>query len=257
MGFYDLSKTERKKLVEKINQTIKNDLCANQTREIKEFAADADTYIRRNVYLETGKLYHNEPEFRDRILSLIRTLYQSKNEKIRQTAVYAWGEIGKHYAETILGDLEQALYDTHHSVRNAVTGALKQMSEKNPQPTLAFAQKFFNHPNPEVRREIIHGIELRGRAHPEDILPLLSRVQQDPHKRVQEILVHVLAQISYKKGCLEKVLSHLQHWDNQPLIHKALKEIIQVHHQYAKFSEKSASEARDCIRQHFPDFQSA
>jgi hypothetical protein len=41
--------------------------------------------------------------------------------------------------------------------------ALKQMADRNPEPTLIFAKKFLNHPNPEIRRVVLHGIETQGK----------------------------------------------------------------------------------------------
>ncbi len=78
--------------------------------------------------------------------------------------------------------------------------------------------KFLNHPGPKIRREMIHGIELRGRTHPEEVLPLLAEVQHDPNKKIREMVVHVLGQISYKKGCLEKVVGALKIWENRELV---------------------------------------
>ena len=40
-------------------------------------------------------------------------------------------------------------------------------------------KKYLHHPGKEVCREICHGIELRGRTHPQDILPLLKELQFD------------------------------------------------------------------------------
>lgn len=51
------------------------------------------------------------------------------------------------------------------------------MGEKNPKPVLTWAKKYLHHADKEVRREICHGIELRGRTHPQDILPLLKELQ--------------------------------------------------------------------------------
>jgi hypothetical protein len=75
--------------------------------------------------------------------------------------------------------IKGGLFDAHHIVRNAVIGSIKKMEEKNPLPVLSFAKQFLNHEDPEIRREIIHGIELRGRTHPQDILPLLKELQFD------------------------------------------------------------------------------
>jgi hypothetical protein len=61
------------------------------------------------------------------------------------------------------------------------------------------------------------------------------------------MIVHVLGQISYKKGCLEKVISALRTWENREIVEKALKEILDVHKRYERFSAKSYCEARDYI----------
>ncbi|MHB1056162.1 MAG: HEAT repeat domain-containing protein [Thermoleophilia bacterium] len=140
--------------------------------------------------------------------------------------------------------LEEALEDEHHSVRNAVIGALKQMGEKNPEPVLDFAQKHLHHPDPRIRRAVIHGIELRGRTHPEDILPLLKELENDPDGKIRKTVVHVIDQISYKEGCLKIVATALQSWNNQELVNKAHTEILDVHKRYKKFSDKTYDEAR-------------
>ena len=114
-------------------------------------------------------------------------------------------------------------------------------------PVLQWAKKYLNHPDKEIRREICHGIELRGRAHPEDILPLLEELQQDPTARVRNTLVHVLGQISYKKDCLAKVIGHLKKWKNKNLVEKALVEIIDVHARYKDFAFLSQGEAKKYI----------
>jgi len=133
-------------------------------------------------------------------------------------------------------------------VRNAVIGSLKQMGEKDPGPVLAFARKHIHHPDPEVRREMVHGVELRGRTHPEDVLPLLEELQHEESKRVRDMLVHVLGQISYKKGCLEKVTTALKNWENQELVARALEEIIDVHRNYEKFCAVPPGEAEKLSR---------
>ncbi len=147
--------------------------------------------------------------------------------------------------------LEQILNDSHHSVKNAVVGTLKQLGEKNPKPTLRFAKKHLHSSNPQIRLEILHGMELRGRTHPEEILPLLYSLQNDENKNVIKMIIHVLGQISYKKGCLEKVLVHLKTWKNQLLVNKVLKEIIDVHYRYGKFSYISPEKAEMYINKEF------
>lgn len=147
--------------------------------------------------------------------------------------------------------LEVALTDESHRVRNAVVGALKQMGKYNPEPTLKFAERFLHHPNSEIRHIVVHGIELRGRTHPEDILPFLEQLQNDPDSKVRKTIIHVLSQISYKKDCLEKVVCALKKWENRKLVEKALKEILDVHRRYEKFSAKSYTEAKEYLEQEF------
>lgn len=251
MKFYDLPKNQRQKLVEKITAEILSDIKTGRDSNIKKYAADSDTYIRKTAYLALGKLYKDDISLRQNILALLAKLYESNDEKIRQTVAYTLGEIGKIDADAVLNLLEKALHDKHHKVRNGVIGALKQMCQKNPQPTLTFAEKIIDHDDPKVRREIVHGIELHGRTHPEDVLPLLRQAQHDKSKLVQKMLIHVIGQISYKKGCLEKVVAELKTWDNKELVQKAVDEIIDVHKSYAKFSAMSAGEAEKYIQANF------
>ncbi len=63
-----------------------------------------------------------------------------------------------------------------------------------------------------IRREIIHGIELRGRTHSEEILPLLKGLQNEKVESVRDMIIHVIGQISYKEGCLEIVVENLENW---------------------------------------------
>ena len=139
---------------------------------------------------------------------------------------------------------DDALFDEHHRVRNAVIGSVKKMSKRNPKPTLKWAKKYLTHSQPEVRREVCHGIELRGRTHPQDIMPLLEVLQHDTIKRVRDTLVHVIGQISYKKGCLATVISALNTWENKELVFDAVTEIIDVHSEkrYAGFSALTQEE---------------
>lgn len=88
------------------------------------------------------------------------------------------------------------------------------MGQKNPEPTFDFARKHLKDDDPKIRREIVHGIELRGRTHPEDVLPLLEELQDEEVKEVRNMVIHVIGQISYKKGCLEKVVDALNGWRN-------------------------------------------
>jgi hypothetical protein len=66
------------------------------------------------------------------------------------------------------------------------------------------------------------------------------------------MIVHVIGQISYKKGSLEKVLDALAAWDNKDLVRIALAEILKTHKNYEKFRDKSSAEAEKIIRERFP-----
>ena len=236
MSFYDLDKSERIELVEKINQQILSEFKNGKHKFILDYFSDEDTYIRKTGYLATGKIYLAHKILHPSILKLLNTLFKHENEKIRQTVINAAGEIGKKDFDPIEHLMNLGLCDEHHSVRNAVIGSIKKMGEKNPKPVLAFAKQFLKHPDKEIRREICHGIELRGRTHPQDILPLLKELQDDKTARVRNTLVHVLGQIAYKKGCLEKVVKHLKTWKNKDVVEKALEEIIDVHDRYKNFT---------------------
>lgn len=247
MGYYDNSKEERKRITDHMEKLIFDDYEKGSYENIIMFSSDKDTYIRKIGYLATGKLYKNNSSLRENILGILDEFLKDENEYIRQTVVYSLGEIGKVDADQVFGLLENALYDEHHSVRNAVIGALKQMGKINPEPTLEFARKFYNHEDPEVRRQIIHGIELRGRTHPEDVLPILYDVQNEKNPRIRNMVIHVLGQISYQEGCLEKVIEAIKDWENEKLVYDTIKEILEVHKRYEKFSAKSPEEAKEYI----------
>ncbi len=251
MGFYDLSKSERTLLVDTINKEIYEAISSNQLDKIRRYFSDEDTYIRKTGYLAIGKLYRTTEESRRAIIGVLDALLKSDNPKVRQTTVNAAGEIGMFNFEVVRHFFEIGLFDDHHSVRNAVIGSLKKMGAKNPIPTLKWAKKYLGHPDKEIRREICHGIELRGRTHPEDILPLLEKLQHDKAPRVRNTLIHVLGQIAYKKGCLETVVGTLKTWDNTELVKSALDEIVDVHHRYANFAFLSQQQALTHIDQNF------
>lgn len=248
MGFYDFSKNEREKLVKNIEEEIRQDILTNSHKDIIKYFSDEDTYIRKIAYLSVGKTYLSEPKFQSNILSILAQLFQSQDESIRQTVVNTLGEIGKRDAQKALPIYEKAMIDEAHEVRNAVIGSLKKMGEKNPKPVLEFSKKFLQSSDPEIRRQAVHGIELRGRTHPEDILPLLEQLQNETNKRVRDTVIHVLGQISYKKGCLEKVVAALKTWKNKELVNSALAEILETHKSYEKFSAKSYKKAERYIK---------
>jgi vesicle coat complex subunit len=247
MNFYDLDKAQRLLLVEQVNRDILDDLRKKENENVIRFYADDDTYIRKAAYQATGKTYRENPDLQAEILKLLETFLQSDNEKIRQTAINAAGEIGVKEFAAVEHLFDKGLFDLHHSVKNAVIGSVKKMSEKNPQPVLTWAKKHLHHPDAEVRREICHGIELRGRTHPQDVLPLLKELQFDTAARVKNTLVHVLGQIAYKKGCLATVVEHLQSWDNRELVSQAISEIIDVHHRYKEFAALTPEQAIEYI----------
>ncbi|TGV03732.1 HEAT repeat domain-containing protein [Flavivirga rizhaonensis] len=255
MGFYDLSKEVRNQLVEKIDRDIAHNLASSEIENIITYFSDEDTYIRKTAYLAIGKLFYSKPELQPTILSTLQALLKldasttltKSPEKVRQTVVNAAGEIGKFHFEKVQSFFDTGLFDEHHSVRNAVIGSVKKMGEKNPIPVLAWAKTYLKHPEKEIRREICHGIELRGRTHPQDILPLLKTLEFDDTKRVSDTLIHVLGQIAYKNGCLKTVVAHLNTWENKPLVEKALDEIVDVHDRYKKFAVLSQQEAIDYI----------
>lgn len=253
MAFYDLSKSERADYVLVIRREVKDALVNQNLQKAHLYFADDDTYIRKSAYLVTGRLYLDEPALRPAILAMLSGFSSDADFKVRQTVINAAGEIGKWDFEEVRSYFDEGLKDPHHSPRNAVIGSVKKMGEVNPVPVLAWAKEHLHHHDKEIRREICHGIELRGRKHPEDILPLLQELQHDRTARVRNTLVHVIGQIAYKKGCLMKVLAHLEGWENRPLVDAALEEIIDVHQRYRNFAVLTQAEAIAMIDAHYPD----
>ena len=251
MAFYDLSKEERVELLTDIHAAILSDLTQGNNSRILRYASDEDTYIRKTAYLAIGKIYKADGQLRSKTLKELERIMENENEKVRQTAVNAAGEMGMVDFGVIEHIMEKGLFDSHHSVRNAVIGSVKKMGEKNPKPVLTFAKKYLHHEDKEIRREICHGIELRGRKYPQDILPLLRELQWDKTRRVRTTLVHVLGQIAYKKGCLETVIADLKEWENQELVTDAIEEIIDVHDRYSDFAVMTQDQAREYIRLNF------
>ncbi|MDF2448552.1 MAG: hypothetical protein K0R26_1056 [Bacteroidota bacterium] len=249
MGFYDLSKDKRTALVEKIRAAIlseikiKNIKASSPLSLTIKYFSDEDTYIRKAAYLSLGRIYLENDSLRKVIILTLNTFLSEEQAHARQTVINAAGEIGKTDFNVIKHFFEIGLFDAHHSVRNAVIGSIKKMAEKNPVPVLKWCEKYLHHEDKEVRREICHGIELRGRTHPQDILPLLRELQHDKTNRVRSTLVHVIGQIAYKKGCLETVISDLNSWENKALTKEAVDEIIDVHYRYRNFSALTQEQA--------------
>lgn len=251
MGFYDLNKERRLQVVDDINRDILADLKKENSNNITNFFSDDDTYIRKTAYLAIGKIWKDNLNLQPVILKLLDTFIKSENEKIRQTTINAAGEIGIKEFDGVEHLFDKGLVDEHHIVRNAVIGSIKKMGRKNPDPVLKWAKKYLHHSDKEIRREICHGIELRGRTHPQDILPLLKELQFDKTSRVRNTLIHVIGQISYKKGCLETVVEHLKSWNNKDLVVQALDEIVDVHHRYRDFAVLTQEKAINYINKNY------
>lgn len=251
MAFYDLSPQERYEFVAQISNEILGELQQGELEKILVYFGDQDTYIRKSAYLSYGRIYSRNNALRLTMIALLDKLLLEEDFKVRQTVINAAGEIGKTDFGIVRHIFDAGLFDTHHSPRNAVIGSIKKMGEVNPVPVLKWAKEYLHHPEKEIRREICHGIELRGRKFPQDILPLLKELQFDDTKRVRTTLVHVIGQIAYKEGCLETVVADLKNWENKQLVLDALEEIIDVHHRYRNFSVLTQEEARDYIEKHY------
>ncbi|ACU02545.1 HEAT repeat domain-containing protein [Pedobacter heparinus] len=251
MAFYDLNKQERLNVVAEISNNMLIELGTADLKNTIQYFSDEDTYIRKSAYLSLGKIYLAKPILRPKIISSLEKLLPSTDYKIRQTVINAAGEIGKTYFESVQHFFDRGLFDEHHSPRNAVIGSIKKMGEVNPVPVLGWARLYLQHEDKEIRREICHGIELRGRKYPGDILPLLQELQHDKTARVRNTLVHVIGQIAYKKGCIQTVVEHLKQWENKQLVTAALEEIIDVHDRYKDFAVLTQEQARQYIEDNF------
>jgi HEAT repeat protein len=251
MSFYDLSKKQREELVAQVKSGIAEGIQKSNLKHLITYFSDEDTYIRKSAYLSVGRIYHENKSLQKKTIASLNKLLKEDQHHIRQTVINAAGEIGMKDFESTEAFFDHGLFDEHHSVRNAVIGSIKKMGQKNPKPALKWAKKYLHHPDKEVRREICHGIELRGRTHPQDILPLLKELQYDKTSRVRNTLIHVLGQVSYKKGCLETVIAHLNSWKNKELAANAVEEIIDVHDRYKDFAILSQKQALQYIKKHF------
>jgi HEAT repeat protein len=251
MSFYSLSKKQREELVSEINADIHSGIRKNNQSILLTHFSDEDTYIRKTAYQAVGKIYREKETLQKKTISILTKLLKSQHYHIRQTVINAAGEIGIKDFEPVEHFFDLALFDPHHTVRNAVIGSVKKMGQKNPKSVLRWAKKYIHHADKEVRREICHGIELRGRTHPQDILPLLKELQHDKTSRVRDTLVHVLGQISYKKGCLETVIADLNSWENEKVTQAAIEEIVDVHDRYKDFAILSQKQALQYIKKHF------
>jgi hypothetical protein len=255
MAFYDLTKQERLDLVSVIKNEILSDVLNNTFSRITSYFKHDDTYIRKSAYLSLSRIYFEQEVLQKLILKMLDKFLTNEDFKIRQTVINAAGEIGKKDFSIVKHFFDKGLFDPHHSPRNAVIGCIKKMGEVNPEPVLNWARNYLHYENKEIRREICHGIELRGRKHPADILPMLKELQYDKTTRVRNTLVHVIGQIAYKKDCLATVVAHLKTWDNKQLVNDALKEIIDVHYRYRNFSALTQEEAKQYISSYYGELQ--
>ena len=247
MAFYDLPKQERIHVVAKMSNDILNEIESAEFKNTFSYFSNEDTYIRKSAYLSVGRLYFGNKTLQPKVIQMLDSFLLQDDFKIRQTVINAAGEIGKRDFEIVQHFFDKGLFDAHHSPRNAVIGSVKKMGEVNPEPVLCWSKKYLHHQDKEIRREICHGIELRGRKFPQDILPLLQELQHDTTARVRSTLIHVIGQIAYKKGCLKIVIEHLNNWENKELVADALEEIIDVHYRYRNFSAITQNEAIEYI----------
>jgi len=251
MGFYDLSRPERLRLVAIISDNIFASLETGQLQKMIACFADNDTYIRKSSYLSVGRIYFKNKGLQSKIIKTLGILLLQSDFRIRQTVINAAGEIGKVDFEIVRHLFDRGLFDKHHSPRNAVIGSIKKMCEVNTGPVLNWAKRYLHHEDKEIRRQICHGIELRGRKYPQDILPLLRELQHDKTARVRNTLVHVLGQISYKKGCIETVVKDLKTWENKQLVARALEEIVDVHYRYRNFCALTQHQVKEYIEHNY------
>ena len=150
MSFYDLDKEERVILVQKIDDAILSDLRDGTSGNLLLYFSDKDTYIRKAGYLAVGKIYKHHPELLDVIIKALDKLYKQQQFSIRQTVVNAAGEIGKTDFVSVQHFFDTALFDDHHTVRNAVIGSVKKMGQVNPVPVLVWAAQYLEHPDKEI-----------------------------------------------------------------------------------------------------------
>ena len=244
--FYSLPKQKRDAFVAAMRDHIHRGLADGDNRYLMSYAASPNTHIRKWAYTVLGRIYHEHRELWSTALAVVEEMLLSPNQKVRQTAVYAAGAVGD--LRVVADILETGLRDPHYSVRNGVIGALKVIGSKDPPRALAFARRHIKDDDPEVRRQIVHGIELHGRTCPQEILPLLADMQGETNKRVCTMIVHVIGQISYKEGCLETVIDELRGWGNRDLRSRAIVSILAVHREQT-YCAHSYKDAREYIRQ--------
>ncbi|MGI5850360.1 MAG: HEAT repeat domain-containing protein, partial [Christensenellales bacterium] len=194
------------------------------------------------AYLAVGRIFKSYNALRKSIIKILEKLIMDESERIRQSVIYSCGEIAINDFSIVEHIIEAGLRDKHHSVRNAVIGSLKKSGQKDHIPVIDFCKKHILSSGAEIRKQACHGLELRGRTHPQDIIFVLKLLQYEKVKRVRDMLIHVLGQISYKKDCFGYVINQLKTWENEEIYLLACKEIIKVHGKYEKFSAFTQNE---------------
>lgn len=81
LGFYDLSKEEREKLVKEIRQALEHDLRSVISKSILKYAAVSDIYTWKNIYNILGCLYRDRKDIIESILSILNALFANKTKK--------------------------------------------------------------------------------------------------------------------------------------------------------------------------------
>lgn len=247
MSFYDLSKGEREQKYIDIQNEILHDLIHGEYSSFYKYFNDTDTYVRKAGYLGLAKLYKADETIRASIIKYLERMIDDKSERVRQTVINACGEIAKMHFGVVEHLFEIGLQDRHHSVRNAIQGSIKKSGEKNHTEVIEFCRKHITSETPEIRRQVAHGLELRGRKYPEDILPILKLLQFEKHRRVRPMIIHIIGQISYKNGCLEKVTRELLTWEDKELADACFNEIIEQHrHVNSHFKTVQTLSPKEC-----------
>lgn len=250
MNYYDLTKQERTTFRAKVAEELLISVQKNAQASDLPYISASDTYVRKVTYEAIGHIHKSNPSLRKNVIAFVNQIFKSDDQLARQTTTNAMGEIGVHDPEVIGDFFDKASEDDSPKVRNAVIGSLKKIGQKHPGVAVEFAKRNVNNPNEEARRIAMHGLELRGRTNPEEILPTLKLFQKESKARLKKMLVHVVGQSSYKKGCLETVLTELKTW-NHDVVALALKEIYAVHVYYAGFSYYDSEQAREMMLSEF------
>jgi len=131
MAFYDSSKQERAHFVAAISNDILTELKTAQLKKTVAYFGNEDTYIRKSAYLSGGRSYFTNKMLQPKIIKTPGILLLHDDFKIRQTVINSAGEIGKTDFENVQQFFDKALFDKHHSPRNAVIGSIKKMQAHN------------------------------------------------------------------------------------------------------------------------------